>query len=284
MNRKDNISRYIPGITKASVIVIMLLFAACEKKADWELHSEELNTIVVEGILTNEFKQQEIKLSYPVMEMNELPEAVTDANVTVSFGGHEIEFIESNETPGLYLSNVEFRTVENIDYFLDITLDTATYSAETYMVGIQAFSNPYFHYNSETGLFKLIMSNYQYHPFEQSMYEVIIDWQHIPGYEHPDSVSHAKMLFYVLNTIDVSYIVSPQDTEEVHFPGGSTAIISKYSLNEDYAAYLRALLIETNWQGSIFEGARGNLPTNISNGGLGFFSACAIVRDTLTVQ
>ncbi|MFW5726204.1 MAG: hypothetical protein ACOCX0_07130, partial [Bacteroidota bacterium] len=65
---------------------------------------------------------------------------------------------------------------------------------------------------------------------------------------------------------------------------GSVVMFSKYSLNNEYAAYLRALLSETQWQGSLFETARANLPGNISNGGLGYFSACAVIRDTLNVQ
>ena len=115
------------------------------------------------------------------------------------------------------------------------------------------------------------------------MYEADISWGHLPVYAS-DSLTKARLTFYTLNTIDVSYIIFPQDKEEVYFPYGSIAILNKYSLTDEYAAYLRALLAETEWQGSIFEDARGNLPSNISNGGLGYFSACSVIADTVVVE
>jgi hypothetical protein len=116
------------------------------------------------------------------------------------------------------------------------------------------------------------------------MYEADISWEHIPGFDHPDSVSRVMQKYYTLNTIDVSYVIFPQEKEEVLFPAGSIAIVKKLSLTDEYGAFLRALLAETEWQGSLFEEARGNLPTNISNGGLGYFSACSVIADTLIVQ
>ncbi len=268
----------------AILLLLMISIISCEEKTEWNLHTEELNTIVVEGRLTNEFKHHEIQISHPLLDMNEIPKPFMDANVSVSFGLHEVLFLESDETPGYYYSEVPFRAIENVNYFLEISIDTAIYSAETYIVPVHSSNSPNFYYNPEKELYKLSWNIYQFNPFEQAMFEAIISWDHLPGYDHPDSLSQAKMLFYALKTIDVSYIVSPQAAEEVYFPGGSIAIISKYSINEEYGEYLRALLIESNWQGSLFEGARSNVPGNISNSGLGFFSACSVKRDTLIVQ
>ena len=97
-------------------------------------------------------------------------------------------------------------------------------------------------------------------------------------------LTKAKLFFYTFNTIDVSYSVFPQDKEKVYFPKGSKITEKKYSLTNEYAAYLRALLAETEWQGSLFENARDNLPTNISNNGLGYFSICSVISDSLIVQ
>jgi len=146
------------------------------------------------------------------------------------------------------------------------------------------YNLPHFSFHQNIGLYSLNWNNEQYSPLEQALYEADLDWSHLAGYDHPDSVSRARLLFYTLSTIDVSYIVFPQDREQVFFPGGSNVVFSKYSLNNEYGAYLRALLSETQWQGSLFESARGNLPGNISNGGLGYFSACAVVRETLVVE
>jgi hypothetical protein len=123
-----------------------------------------------------------------------------------------------------------------------------------------------------------------YNPDDLAMYEVRISWSHLVDSTLTDTLTEARMMHYTLNTIDVSHIVFPQEKEEVLFPAGSILIVRKYSLTEDFAAYLRALLAETEWQGSLFEDARGNLPTNISNGGLGYFSACSVVADTVVAE
>jgi hypothetical protein len=123
-----------------------------------------------------------------------------------------------------------------------------------------------------------------YNPDEMAMYQVDVDWSHLPGYDPSDTLTRARLYRYTLNTIDVNYIIFPQDKEEVFFPVGSILIARKFSVNENYGNYLRALLSETEWQGSLFEEIRGNLPTNISNGGLGYFSACSVLADTLIVE
>ena len=51
-----------------------------------------------------------------------------------------------------------------------------------------------------------------------------------------------------------------------------------------FAAYLRALLMETEWQGGAFDEASANLPTNITNGGLGYFAVCGVLADTLVAE
>ena len=261
-----------------------MLMTGCEKEADWELNGAELNTVVVDGMITNEFQIQQIQLSRPVVDMNEPPEPFTGATVNASWGQQTVYFSESGTEPGAYYSNQPFAAAVDTDYLLHIQKDDLFFNAETYMVPVSPFNTPGFQFHASLNKYSIIWNNSQYSPFEQAMYEAIIDWSHLPGYEHPDSLNVARMLYYTLNTIDVSFLIFPQDMEEVFFPAGSNVIFSKYSLNDDFGAYLRALLSETQWQGSFFEAARSNLSGNISNGGLGYFSACAVIRTTLVVE
>ena len=277
---------YFPGIRFFALACIFsgVLLTGCEKEADWEINGTELNTLVVDGMITNEFKIQQIQLSRPVMEMNELPEPFTGATVYVSWGLQTIYFSESETEPGVYYSNQPFAAAVDTDYILHIQKDDLVFDAQTHMVPVSPFNTPAFQFHASLNKYSINWNNSQYSPFEQAMYEAIIDWSHLPGYEHPDSLNKARMLYYTLNTIDVSFLIFPQDMEEVHFPAGSNVIFSKYSLNDHFGAYLRALLSETQWQGSFFETARANLSGNISNGGLGYFSACAVIRINLVVE
>ncbi len=280
-NTKTTLSGTIPS---PMILLLLLFFVSCEKEADWPLEEFSDPAIVVEAMLTNEFQLQQIQLSQPVATMNDTPLPVSGALIKVSSEQQSIVFSESDTNPGLYMSNEPFAAAVGRDYLLTIESDTLSLYAQTYMVPVFPFNSPSFHLRENRGLYQLNWSNPQYSPFEQAMYEADISWSHVPPYNHPDSVSQARILFFTLNTIDVSHIIFPQNTEEVLFPAGATAVISKYSLNDEYAAYLRALLSETQWQGSLFEAARDNLPGNISEGGLGYFSTCAVIRDTLLVE
>ncbi|MEN0046930.1 MAG: hypothetical protein AAF806_07735, partial [Bacteroidota bacterium] len=78
--------------------------------------------------------------------------------------------------------------------------------------------------------------------------------------------------------------LSRPEKEIVSFPKGSQVIVKKYGLNDDFAAYLRAKAIETEWNGTFFYSTAENLPSNISNDALGFYSTCAVLVDTLIAE
>ncbi|MFN2394586.1 MAG: DUF4249 family protein [Bacteroidales bacterium] len=275
---------FVRELITGFLLITLIIFSGCEKEINWETTSVELNTVVVDGMITNEFQIQQIQLNQPVTGVNDIPEPFTGASVNVSWGQQAVQFTESETEPGMYISNQPFAAAIETDYFLNISRDELAFNAQTYMVPVSDFNPPGFRYHASLNLYSLIWSNSQYSPFEQAMYEAIIDWSHLPGYNDPDTLSSARLLYYTLNTIDVSFVIFPQDKENVYFPEGSIVYFSKYSLNDDYGAYLRALLSETQWQGSLFETARSNLTGNISNGGLGYFSTCAVIRDTLLVE
>jgi len=54
-------------------IFIALSFFSCEKKVDWPLQNQPNDMIVVDGMITDEQKQHQVKLSLPVSQLNETP-------------------------------------------------------------------------------------------------------------------------------------------------------------------------------------------------------------------
>ena len=118
-----------------------------------------------------------------------------------------------------------------------------------------------------------------YAPDEQAVYEINIDWSHLTS-EEPN---HAKLFFYTFSTVDVNELFKPPQ-ENVPFPKGSIVIETKYSLNDEFAAFYRALAMETEWQGGVYDENSSSLPTNISNGAHGFFGVSAVLSDTLVAE
>jgi len=272
------------NISTPVLIILLLILFSCEEKTDFELHPAPTNTLVIDARLTNENKQQEIRLSKTYLSPSGEAEPVSGAEIWVTFNGSQVNFIEESVTPGLYKTAEAVATAINTLYHLHVAYENKVYEAETYMIPV-ANPNPItFSPATQTGLYRINWNNGQYSQSEEAMYEADIHWEHLLPQAIEDSLTRARLLFYTLSTIDVSYLIFPQNKEEVLFPAGAIAVLKKYSVTPAYGDFLRALLAETEWQGSLFEEARGNLPTNISNGGLGYFSASSVIVDTVVVQ
>ena len=64
---------------------------------------------------------------------------------------------------------------------------------------------------------------------------------------------------------------------------GSEIIQFKSSLSDEHYEFIRAVFAETQFRGGLFDVIPGNAPGNISNSGLGFFGASAVISRTLIV-
>ncbi len=262
---------------------LILILTGCEEKADKDFPTDVPDTIVVQATLTDENHHQEVKITKPVAGQSFEPNPVSGAIVTLSNGTQSTNCTESIDESGVYTSDISFAAVLGQTYYLNIVCKGKTYSAETTILPVSPL-NPlsYVPVDENDSLYKIGWVAPDYNADAQDMYKITIDWSHITNIP-PEEKSKAELYYYTFKTLDVIELFSP-DKEEAFFPKGSIIIEKKYSLTDDYANFLRALSAETVWQGSLFDEARGNLPTNISNGGLGYFTACSVVSDTLIVE
>jgi hypothetical protein len=257
----------------------VILFPACEEATDWELQSGENGQLVVEAVLTDERKIQEIRLSRSYDDLNGTAPAIIDAEVSVRVANQSVDFIPDAAEPGLYRSEREFMVIRDLNYQLEIHWAGETYTASSRLSSVAPIPAILFVPSEEPGLVSLAEFAPLYNANQQAMYEVSIDWSQLGG----DSLTQAKTFLYTFSNINVSELVRPE-RETILFPLGSAVRVRKFGLNEDYADYLRALVIETQWRGGAFYGDPTSLPTNISGGGLGFFSTCAVLERTVIAR
>lgn len=266
------------SVRNLSVLGLSLIFflSACEEATEWPLESGENEQLVVEGILTDELMFQNIRLSLSSDALNGAVQGVDNASVQVEVNGAIIAFAADSSTPGLYTSEIPFAVLDHLTYRLQVIWEDELYTAASELSTVAPM--PAIRFLPYGGTDSLRFDEFAplYNANQQAMYEMNVDWSHLTNEEE----AAAKLLFFTFNTIDVSALIRPvQDT--VRFPRGSRVIARKYGLNDDFAAYMRSLAIETYWRGGVFYGAAASLPTNISNDGLGFFSTCAVLTDTL---
>ena len=255
------------------------LFSCGEIPLDWQLSEGDLDTIVVEAILTNEHHRHRVRITHPFADPNQQAEPISDATVSIRLNNQTYALLELPNHPGIYITPTILNDSIGNTYHLQIDYRGKTYEATDQMQPVNTFGK--FTFTPVPDTDSMIIKNPPplINEFEQAMYEINIDWSHLSN----TGKTQTKIFFYTFNTIDVGQIFSPPK-EHILFPRGSHVLVKKYSLSTEYASYLRALVAESQWQGGLFEESKDNLPTNISNGGLGFFSTCAILTDSLIAQ
>ena len=261
-----------------SLLLLAIIFLACEEQTSLELDIADEQLLVVDAIITNQKINQQVKLTLSLSDINANPDPVSNAEVIVEGAGQIYHFIEEIDMPGTYKSERQFAAALNVEYHLEINWDGSIYKASNQMIEVIPFVPLTFKKIKGDSL-AIGQVAELFVPNEQAMYEIDIDWTHIV-----DSVdSKAKLFFYTFNSIDVSELLRPV-REEIVFPKNSIVIEKKFSLNPEFASFYRALLLETDWQGGVFDEASSSLPTNITNGGIGFFGVSAVLIDTIIAQ
>lgn len=261
---------------------LLFLFSSCVEKTDWPTQAVTDNRIVVEGIITNELKQHVVTLTYPTAELNAVPTPVSGAVVSLNDEDTTYLLIEESVGSGTYLSD-SLQAVTNKTYTLSISFNGITYTAQTYLLPVTPIIPISYYFNNFDSLFYYDWQHDIYFS-ENAMYELFFDWSKVAGYDTLD-VSQTQFMgyTYTLTGIDVNEIFAAQK-EKVAFPAGTIITERKYSLTAEHADYIRALLSETQWNGNVFEAMPANLPTNLSNGAIGYFGGCSVLTDTIVVN
>ncbi|NOY38354.1 MAG: DUF4249 domain-containing protein [Chlorobi bacterium] len=265
--------------TKFSYLIIFLLvLGSCEEPVNWVFPTDSGTRLAVDGMITNEYKAHRVILTWSAGTPNEDFKPVSGALVGITDFSTTWILHESAETPGLYLTPSNIQGVNNKRYLLYININGHEYTADASMVPVTPLNPPDIRpTGDEDSLFILV-------PAESdipAMKEYYLDWSAVPGYDTlPPEKTHAFFRHYTLQNIDANALFKPGE-EQVRFPRGTKIIRKKYSLEPGYQEYLRTLLSETAWRGSIFDVQPGNVAGNLNGGALGYFAACTVTADSL---
>ncbi len=252
--------------------ILILLLVSCEEKTTWELQSSEIFA-VADCILTNELKPQELRLYRSSEKLNELPAGISGAVVEIFDGRQTVNFLEDDTEAGKYVSAVPFRATAGIIYRLTISLGEKADTSFAEMFGITLLDD--IDIAPKDSLYHLV-----YHESrDASMMEVYYDWSSLPDFCSKYGACEASEVFYTLDNIDAEKVFAP-DRQIISFPEKTRIIRRKYSLSPAHQQFVRALLLETEWRGGLFDAEQGNVPTNFSHGLRGWFGACMVVSDT----
>lgn len=263
------------------VVLTFLTGLSCTEEIDWDLKYQATRLIVVEGKITNEMKAHEVKLSWPLEERNAQPEPVTGAEVAIFDGRTFYPFTEQRARPGVYLTDSVFAGKTGRGYQLRIHYNGRNIKAVSFMPEVNPFNkNVRLHQvQDDPPLYEAYIGNED----RSAIVRMELDWSHVPGYDTlPEDETHALIYHYTLGSVDVNRIFAP-DREHVRFPPGTFVFREKESVSREYEEFLRGMLSETDWRGGVFDVQPGNARSNFNNNALGYFTAAAVVRDTVII-
>lgn len=265
------------------ISLLIIAFASCEREAEWPTDQGTLPDIVVEAMLTNEVKHHEIILSLPSISANDSLVMISGADVIISDGTTVFHFSEDSLKPGHYFSDSAFAGTPGQSYSLLLTqLPESDWHAEDIMPATELFTPLSISLvSTNDSLYKISYVCPNYDPSKFAMYEISLDWSAVSGYD--SSINKAKLYYYTLGTLDMGEVLQT-DMESVTFPKGTLIKERRYSISPLYAAWLREILIETQWNNGIVVTQPGNATTNIISSvsneyqAAGFFSACSVAE------
>ena len=262
---------------------LFILLAGCVKETTWTPTAPVKPMLVVDGIITNEVKKHQIFLSLPMDLLNQTPPPFTGASVLISNEDSTWQLSENPAQPGCYQTPGWFSAKPQKNYTLLIARNDTVYTAKTTMMAEKIFQELRYLKNNDNGLYYVDWVANAFSIGDAAMWELLIDWSMVPGYEQGDSLkTHARLLFYTLPTLDVSEVFAPK-MQTTFFPAGAIITERRYSLTPWHAGFIREMLLETNWTGGLFTVAPANVSTNVSNGAIGFFGACGVYELSVVV-
>ena len=259
----------------ALLIAVISIAVSCnEEIIEWELDTNIPDLLVVEGVITNEQKAHEIRITRPVSDPMNTPEPVSRAVVAIFDGTNGRLLTETS--PGIYHTGPNIRAVSNRLYRLYILYQGIEYSASSWLVPVRPLT---------TLRYKKVEGQQYWYELElretsdASMVEIWLDWSHLEAFQglSPEE-TQARIVYYTVNSIDVNKMFKP-DKERVYFPVGTRVQRRKYSMNAFQEDFVRTMMAETEWRGGLFDVQPGNVKTNFSDGAVGYFSASTVVED-----
>ena len=269
------------------ILFIYFLISSCSEIIDMDLNDAENNRLVVEGTITTEQKTHWIKLSRTSdYFVNQPTNGELGAQVSISTDDTTFYYTDP-DNDGIYETDKELSAKTGKTYTLNIQLSNGEqYSAESYLKPIHPMDSITYDYAKsdipvEEGYFYLINVFVQEpEPIgDYYLWEVFID-----GKLESDTLR--KKAFVSDEFVNGSYIADwpVYQIEESKITNDTTIIkLQMLSISKAEYEFKIAVLLETDFSGAGFNGPPANIPTNISNGAVGFFGASAVTEDSLLI-
>lgn len=252
---------------------VLLIFSACTKEIDIDLEEGD-RRLVVDAWFTSNPQVHEIRLTQTSDYFSqEAAPLVSGASVSITGGGDVWAFNEVE--PGLYQSAPNAHAKLGHTYTLDITYDGQNYQASDYCDTVPNLDQMALWYEDDG---------------DDQWYNILIWTTELAGYGHWYCWRVLHNGEYMKDTLSEIYFDSDEylgdgltfeaypiewvDANDV--VSGDTITLEQHNISKQTYDAFNAILTETEWKGGIFDSPPANVPSNISNNGLGVFVVSSV--------
>jgi hypothetical protein len=285
--------QYISLFKTTILAFLSLCLFSCEEEVPIDLSNSIFKRIIVEGRITNEFKQQKIRLTETSAYFDTTqPPPITNAEVWISEkkSGKRYNLNLESADSGIYASEKFLGTVGET-YLLHIHYNGEDFESEALLHSITPLDSINYVYKYQGyfgyafGSYNIQMSALEPEPIGDYYRFFIYYNDTLFNETATGSIMQDDRFFngYYLANVDIFDL-----RQEDVIKDTNTIRVDMLSISKDEYNYLNELMAETWGNGSIFSGPSANIRSNIINksggkNGLGLFSASAISSRTIII-
>lgn len=260
------------------LFILIVSLSSCTEKIDIDVGTT-YQRFIVEGTITTDTMKHGVRLLKSIdYYANEQPPTISDAIVTIDDGVNKVTLEEHPQDPGYYETDEDYFGVVGRTYKLGIEIPEAinghiSYSAISELKPVAPIDSIRVEYVEEWEVWELQI--FAWDPPTEDFYSFEV---YKNGIEITDTVTKRGVTddrFFNGNFtfgVAVYYFYSGYEPEYVY--PGDTITLRMGGITKNYYNFLIELMDQTfEYRNPLFSGPPANIRSNISNGGLGFFTA-----------
>ncbi|MDD4150287.1 MAG: hypothetical protein PHE33_09680 [Bacteroidales bacterium] len=297
--------KYSTGLNISLIIISLIFFViSCEDHYYEDIsnitNNQGVNAeIVINGGITSEMKYHEITLTKPILLYGHKIDSISGAIVSLKIGDNYYEFVEEVNHPnittqkkrkGTYVSLDRIKGTPGAIHTLIVNYADKTYTASDIMLEVVPFDFTYMElpYLVPGGEYDSL-GNLIGPTYELKLFNFGTEKTNISNWYLRDTIFEIEDRYdatqYFFSTVDQQGLLSEMYWELCDRMGvraSQKVTLEKLSISQQYEEYLIAVLKETFWNSNLFSTVPANVPTNVSEGGFGYFYASDAYTQTIT--
>lgn len=269
--------------------MIVIFNVACEQKIDFPVPEGGAQRLVVDGIITNETKAHQVKLTYSNQFNSSIIPVVDNAVIYIADGTNR--YLLQGIGNGIYETDPLVKGEIGKTYSLEISLQNGdNYRAQSTMNAIGSIDSLRFELSTEEVEDEEDQEFYTIYANASILSEHFMVETEINGerYGTIRNVGYGDSKFLTNGQL-IDGVVGFVEKEDSKFVDVSNIVtIRMSSIDHNYREFLIAFGAQLNRGddgfGGLFDGPAANIPSNINNGALGVFGAFAVTEKEIEIQ